>query len=180
MFIKDKLVALNNTINNVSSRVSSNSNNITNLQNTTNNIKSTVNDLDSDSLWKKMTLSSNFNGSNDYCAYRQVGKLVEIRFVVTPKTNYPASSTNLLLAYGLPENCQPATWSVRGVAFHNGKAYRIEVPIKTNANGGKIYIARNANGLSSGYLITGQIMFIRGVLLNILNMLSSRMEVCIC
>ena len=162
MFIKDKLVALNNTINNVSSRVSSNSNNITNLQNTTNNIKSTVNDLDSDSLWKKMTLSSNFNGSNDYCAYRQVGKLVEIRFMVTPKTNYPASSTDVLLAYGLPENCQPATWGVRGVAFHNGKAYRIEVPIKTNANGGKIYIARNANGLSSEYLITGQIMFIRG------------------
>ena len=81
---------------------------------------------------------------------------------MTPKTNHPASSTDLLLAYGLPENCQPATWGVKGVAFHNGKAYRIEVPIKTNANGGKIYIARNANGLSSEYLITGQIMFIRG------------------
>lgn len=162
MFIKDKLVALNNTINNVSSRVSSNSNNITNLQNTTNNIKTTVNDLDSDSLWNKMTPSTNFNGSSDYCAYRQVGKLVEVRFMVTPKKEFSAGGEDLMIAYGLPENCQPATWGVRGVAFHNGNAYRIEIPIKTNANGGKIYIARNANGLSSGYLITGQIMFIRG------------------
>lgn len=156
MFIKERLVTLSN------------------------NIKSTVNDLDSDSLWSKLTLATNWNISNDYCAYRQIGKLVEIRFMVTPKTNFPASSSDLLLAYGLPENCQPATWGVKGVAFHNGNSYRIEIPIKTNANGGKIYIARNANGLSSEYLITGQIMFIRGVLLNILNMLSSRMEVGIC
>lgn len=156
MFIKERLVTLSN------------------------NIKSTVNDLDSDSLWSKLTLATNWNRSNDYCAYRQIGKLVEIRFMVTPKTNFPASSSDLLLAYGLPENCQPATWGVKGVAFHNGNSYRIEIPIKTNANGGKIYIARNANGLSSEYLITGQIMFIRGVLLNILNMLSSRMEVGIC
>lgn len=160
MFIKERLVALNTAINGVSNRVSNLDTRVSNNADVTNRNSSRISNLESDTAWVKLTKSTNWDGTNDYCAYRKVGQFVEIRFTVTPKATYSAGGNPLLIANGLPAEAQPTVWTAKSVAYHNGNAYRFDVGVANSEDAGELRLYRTARDVTKGTLVTGHIMYI--------------------
>lgn len=158
MFIKERLVALNTAINGVSNRVSNLDTRVSNNADVTNRNSSRISNLESDTGWQLLTRSTNWNGAEDYCKYRKVGNIVEIRFYVTPKSNFSAAN-GILLAYDMPDSIIPRGLTVRSMAINAGDSYMISIAYKGGANEGKIRVT-GRNALTQGNALTGQVTYI--------------------
>ena len=115
-------------------------------------------ELKSDTGWQLLKKSTNWNGAEDYCKYRKIGNMVEIRFYVTPKSNFSAVN-GLLLAYDMPDSIIPRGQTVRSMAINAGDSYMISIAYKGGTNEGKIRVT-GKNALTQGNALTGQVTYI--------------------
>lgn len=166
-FIRERLDALNTAINNLnnksnslSSSINTLSSNHSTLSNKVDSNTQSIAQLKEDTAWVKLTKSTNWDGTNDYCVYRKVGQFVEIRFTITPKATYSAGGNPLLIANGLPVEAQPTVWTAKSVAYHNGNAYRFDIGVANSENAGELRLYRTARDVTKGTLVTGHIMYI--------------------
>ncbi len=114
-------------------------------------------ELKSDTGWKHLSRSTNWNGADDYCKYRKIGNVVEIRFYVTPKSNFNASN-GLLLAYGMPDSIVPRGLTVRSMAINAGDSYMISIPYKGDPKEREVRVT-GRKPLTQGYALTGQVTY---------------------
>ena len=130
---------------------------LNNLTNKLNGLTSTVNTLNSDTGWQHLSRSTNWNGSDDYVVYRKVGRTVEIRFKLEPKSNWGVADS-IMMAHDMPSSIIPQGNVVVGLAYHNGSAYRINIPAKGQSNAGQIRI-QGKNTMTSGVWVVGQVCY---------------------
>lgn len=157
MFIKERLVALNTAINGVSNRVSNLDTRVSNNADVTNRNSSRISNLESDTGWQHLSRSTNWNGADDYVVYRKVGRTVEVRFKVEPKSNWGVADS-IMMAHDMPSSIIPQGNIVIGLAYHNGSAYRINIPAKGQSNAGQIRI-QGKNTMTSGAWVVGQVCY---------------------
>ena len=130
---------------------------LNNLTNKLNGLTSTVNTLNSDTGWQHLSRSTNWNGADDYVVYRKIGRTVEIRFKVEPKSNWGVADS-IMLAHDMPSSIIPQGNTVIGLAYHDGLAYRINIPAKGQSNAGQIRI-QGKNTMTSGVWVVGQVCY---------------------
>lgn len=157
MFIKERLVALNTAINNVSGRVNSLDTRVSNNADVTNRNSTRISSLESDTGWQHLSRSTNWNGADDYVVYRKIGRTVEIRFKVEPKSNWGVVDS-IMMAHDMPNSIIPNDFMVRTVVYHDGRPYFIVIPAKGKGNAGQIRI-QGKNALSTGMWVVGQICY---------------------
>ncbi len=158
MFIKERLVALNTAINGVSNRVSNLDTRVSNNADVTNRNSSRISSLESDTGWKHLSRSTNWNGADDYVVYRKIGRTVEIRFKVEPKSNWGVADS-IMMAHDMPSSIIPSDFTVRTVIHHNGRPYFIVIPAKGLANAGQIRV-QGKDAMSPGMWVVGQVTYI--------------------
>ena len=131
---------------------------LNNLTNKLNGLTSTVNTLNSDTGWQHLSRSTNWNGADDYVVYRKIGRTVEIRFKVEPKSNWGVADS-IMMAHDMPSSIIPSDFTVRTVIHHNGRPYFIVIPAKGLANAGQIRV-QGKDAMSPGMWVVGQVTYI--------------------
>lgn len=114
-------------------------------------------ELKSDTGWKRLSRSTNWNGADDYVVYRKIGRTVEIRFKLEPKSNWGVTNS-IMLAHDMPSSIIPRGNIVVGLAYHNGLVYRINIPASGQSNAGQMRI-QGKNALSPGMWVVGQVCY---------------------
>lgn len=132
------------------------------IQNKIQTLTTKVGTLEKDTGWKKLTLSSNWEGSNNYCDYRKKGDIVDIRLYVINKYDLDCVSNSALVAYGMPAEIIPREHSVRTVAYSKGKPYLIYTSYKGSSSHENEIRIQGAENMTKGYSIFCQFSYIVG------------------
>ena len=121
--------------------------------------KNRISKIDSDTGWKPLTLSTNwepYDSSGNYVVYRKIGRIVEIRAYLIAAISTQTNST-WLVAYGLPADCVPKSYTVRSeCAHHSTTTCTISVPYSLSEDAGEVQVTVK---LLKGYSLWFHLMY---------------------
>ena len=121
--------------------------------------KNRISKIDSDTGWKPLTLSTNwepYDSSGNFVVYRKIGRIVEIRAYLIAAISTQTNS-EWLVAYGLPADCVPKSYTVRcECAHHSTTTCTISVPYSLSEDAGEVHVTVK---LLEGYSLWFHLMY---------------------